>query len=94
MFHFCVSLVDNKYSWDQVTSSICVFQVRLYRALQCMFKFQWFNWEAAPVLMIVVSFAIFTANGGILTAQKAFVSLQLFYKLRLPIQRIPPVLVE
>jgi len=79
-------------SFDDKISRVRDNEVRLYRILQCSYKFMWFCWEVVPVLLALVSYAIFTANGGALTAQKAFVSLHLFYKLRGPIQRVPGII--
>ena len=88
--------VIKMYGWisslsDKV-SNVRFDEVRIFRNLQCLWKSMWFYWELVPILLAVISLSIFTSIGGILSVEKAFVSLALFYQLRNPIQRIPGII--
>ncbi|XP_047310142.1 ABC transporter C family member 2 [Impatiens glandulifera] len=65
-----------------------------FRRAQLLGSFNSFLLNSIPVLVIVVSFTLFTLLGGDLTPARAFTSLSLFAVLRFPLFMLPNIITQ
>nr|XP_022316598.1 multidrug resistance-associated protein 1-like [Crassostrea virginica] len=69
-------------------------EMRVLRTMAYLNAFLSFTWTTAPVLVSLITFAVFVLSdpSHILNAEKAFVSLALFNLLRFPMSMLPQVI--
>ncbi|KAJ0758078.1 putative ABC-type xenobiotic transporter [Helianthus annuus] len=81
------------YAWEnsfqEKVQSVRTEELSWYRQVQMLGALNTFILNSIPVVVIVVSFGLFTLLGGDLTPARAFTSLSLFAVLRFPLFMLP-----
>ncbi|XAR72526.1 Xenobiotic-transporting ATPase [Bertholletia excelsa] len=86
------------YAWENSfqskVHSIRTDELAWFRKAQFLAAFNSFILNSLPVIVIVVSFGVFTLLGGDLTPARAFTSLSLFAVLRFPLFMLPNIITQ
>ncbi|KAL8468610.1 hypothetical protein ACS0TY_031707 [Phlomoides rotata] len=86
------------YAWEnsfqEKVQSVRTDELSWYRKAQLLGALNSFILNSIPVVVIVISFGLFTLLGGDLTPARAFTSLSLFAVLRFPLFMLPNVITQ
>ncbi|XP_051128280.1 ABC transporter C family member 2-like isoform X2 [Andrographis paniculata] len=83
-----------EYSFQKKVQNVRNDELSWYRRAQLLGALNTFILNSIPVVVIVISFGVFTLLGGDLTPARAFTSLSLFAVLRFPLFMLPNVITQ